>query len=419
MILLSHLIQFPEIYKEEFKKRFLDPEPVDSIIALSDQIKLIQVDLDNLRRQKNEFNENVIHLKDIEKKEAIEKMKPISDKIKNLEESLRESKSLLEKQIYLVPNLSWDKMPVGKDSDSNLVTSVFGSKPDYNFEPKPYYELDIFKRDYLSEKGVEVAGFRGYYIKGNLAKLQKALFDWILKQVQQKGFEYIIAPIMVNEKAMYGTGFFPTGKDDVFEVFEGDKSKYLVGSSEVSLMFLHSNEVLDLSTSKKLTAWTSCFRKEIGAYGKDTKGGIRVHQFDKIETVILCRPEDTEKEFTFLTQVFKQNLEALNLHYHDLETCTGDNSFKNYRMIDIEAWFPASGEYRELASSSICTDYQTRNLNIKCLDSAGKEVVAHSLNCTGITNRTLYAILEQNQQADGTVKIPSPLIEFYGDDFLR
>ena len=346
-------------------------------------------------------------------------MKSVSNQIKESEDTQRNLKTELDLLISKIPNLTWEGIPVGPDDSANVEINVFGLKPDYNFTPKFYYDLPVFKRDYLSEKGVEAAGFRGYYITGELAKFQRALFNWVLDRVLEQGFDLVIPPIAVNENVMIGTGFFPTGMDDVYEVIEGDRTKYLTGTSEPSLMFMESNKHLELEKPRLITAWTTCFRKEIGAHGKDTKGGIRVHQFEKVEMVALCKPENSAKIFDMLTQLFSSNLDLLGLHYHHLEVSSGDISIKNYRQIDIEAWFPASQDFRELSSSSNCTDYQTRNLNITYTNSESQKELAHSLNCTGITNRAMFAIMEQFQKADGSVKVPEVLRKYYPREILE
>lgn len=420
MISLNHLIQNPEVYKQELEKRFSkNPNLVDEIIKLNQEIKPKQQELESLRQKKNSFNDSVISMSVEDREKTIPEMKATSDMIKKLEVELRSLRASLEEKMYQMPNLTWESIPLGPDDSANVETEVYGSKPEFDFEPKNYYDLPIFKRDYLGEKGVQASGFRGYYAVGNLARFQKVLFDWVFDRLMENGFEYVIPPVFVNPEVMYGTGFFPAGIQDTYKVLDGDREFYLTGTSEASLMFLHSNEVLDLSSPKKLTAWTRCFRNEAGSYGKDTKGGIRVTQFEKIETVFLCRPSDSTKVFEEMTNIFRGTLDLLGLCYHDLEVSSGDISIKNHRQIDIEAWFPAQNTYRELASSSNCTDYQTRNLNIKCQDENGETVLAHSLNCTGVVARTMFAIMEQFQDAEGRVRVPRVLIDRFGAEWLE
>jgi seryl-tRNA synthetase len=419
MIDLKHLIDNTDVYTQELKKRFMQEDLAEVLKAAYGEWKERNGELEKVRQEKNQFNEVVIKLSGDEKAEAIAQMKVTSEKLKSLEGEVKELKEKVDELVYKIPNLTWSGIPVGKDDSANVETSVYGTKPNFSFAPKNYFELPVFKRDYLGEKGVEAVGSRGYFITGELSKFQRVLFNWVLDRLIEKNFEYVIPPIMVNEKVMYGTGFFPSGKNDYYTVNPDEDNLFLVGSSEPSLMFMESGNVLNLDAPKKLTAWTTCFRREAGTYGKDTKGGIRVHQFEKVETVLLCKPEDSEQVFDYMTEVFHETLNLLDLYYHDLEVSSGDQSLKNNRMIDIEAWFPAQDAFREVCSSSNCTDYQTRNLNIRYEDKNGDLQLAHSLNCTGITNRTMFAIMEQFQQEDGRVKVPQVLVEKFGKEYLE
>lgn len=418
MIDIKQLTLDPTPYINELQKRNKNPQIALELQDYSKKFNSEQCVLDELRHKKNNFNNIVVTLKGEEKATAIQSMKQVSDSIKSQELIVSELKQKIESLVYKIPNITSNFTPVGKNGDDNKVIKYTGEKPLMNFTPKNYFDLPVFKRDYLGEKGVEAFGSRGYYIKGDLALLQRALYDYILQSLTSKGFEYVIPPIMVNEKTMFGTGFFPDGMEDAYVVTASDKTFYLVGTSEAPLMFMNSNNTLDLTKPQLYTAFTPCFRKEAGSYGQDTLGGIRVHQFDKIETIAICKPEDSEKVFDQLTNIFTENISKLGLHFQDLEVCTGDISIKNNRQIDIEAWFPAQYKYRELCSSSNCTDYQTRNLNITYIDASGNKELAHSLNATGVTNRTLFAILEQFQQEDGSVKIPELLAEKLGKNIL-
>ena len=417
MISLSHLIANPDIYKNELTKRFKDVSSVDSLIGIYNQYKPAQNQLELLRQKKNQFNQVVITLQGQEKIDKISEMKLISDQIQALEVTTRELNVKQNTLLSKIPNLTWEGIPVAKNDEGNVEIARYGTKPEFDFQPLNYYDLPVFKRDYDSVKGVEAAGFRGFYIKGEVAKLQKALFDWTMDRLIAKGFNYIIPPIFVTEDVMLGTGFFPDGQEDCYKVEAGQKDFYLPGTSEAALMYYHSNQTVQMVDPIKLTAYTRCFRKEAGSYGKDTKGGMRVNQFEKIETVFLCKPSISTQVFDEMTKIFQESIDLLGLHYHNLEVSSGDISIKNHRQIDIEAWFPAQEAFRELCSASNCTDYQTRTLNIKCEDN-GEIVIAHSLNCTGMTNRTLFAIMEQFQQKHGTVKIPEVLIKYFGDTTL-
>jgi seryl-tRNA synthetase len=418
MIDIKQLVANPDLFAQELQKRNKDSQIAQLLSKKYKELLTITKELDSQRKVKNDFNSQVMSLEGESKNEAITKMRLVSDNIKSLEKDSNLKRLEVDELLYKIPNLTSDKTPIGKTSEDNIVIKTIGEKTKFDFEPKNYFDLPVFKKNYLGEKGVEAFGTRGYYIKGDLAKLQQVIFSYILEQLEKKGFEYVIPPILVNEKTMYGTGFFPDGIDDSYQVNASDKTFYLVGTSEAPLMFMHSNSTIDLIKPTLLTAFTPCFRKEAGSYGKDTLGGIRVHQFDKVETVALCKPQDANDVFEMLTNTFSENAKSLGLTIHHLEVCTGDISSKNSRQIDIEAWFPAQGQYRELCSSSNCTDYQTRNLNIHYIDQDGNKALAHSLNATGVTNRTMFAILEQCQQKDGSVKLPEVLANRMGKEIL-
>ncbi len=419
MIDIKHLVKNTDRYEKELQIRNLETGKAIELVNTYESKNKLQQEVDSLRSQKNQFNDIVVKLSGEEKQTAINQMRELGAILKAKEAELKDLETTYSTLLYEIPNLTWDGIPVGKTDEDNVETAVFGQKKEYSFTPKHYYQLPTFVRDYAGEKGVKAVGSRGWYMRGELARFQRVLFSWVLEKLEQKGFEYVIPPIMVNEKVMEGTGFFPNSKNDFYSVNPGEDDLFLVGSSEPSLMFLHANEIVNLHKPKLFTAWTDCFRREAGSHGKDTQGGIRVHQFPKIEMVALCESNNSSEVFDLLTGIFTEIISDLGLHFHYLEVCTGDQPMKNTRMIDIEAWFPAQEKFREVCSSSNCTDYQTRNLNIKYIDENGDEALAHSLNCTGITNRTLFAIMEQYQNADGSVNIPEPLKNRFGKDLLE
>ena len=414
MIDIRHLAEHPELYAAELKKRFLEPALAKQTKAAYLALNSLKQDLDERRGKKNEFNKQVVQLKGEEKQAAIARMKENAQETKRLEGEVQTAEEALATLVYQIPNLTHPEIPVGPDDSANVETNVFGSKPDFEFTPKHYYEIPCFARDYKNKEGVAAVGARGYYLTGQLAHLQRALFRYVEDKVIEAGFEYVIPPVMVNEDVMYGTGFFPSSKNDFYTVNPGEDDLYLVGSSEPSLMYLLQGGKLDLDKPRLLSANTTCFRREAGSYGQDTKGGIRVHQFEKIEMVAVCKPAESPAVFDFLTEFFTARAKELGLHFHHLEVSSGDISLKNHRQVDIEAWFPAQEKFRELCSSSNCTDYQTRNLKIRYATDTGRYELAHSLNCTGITNRAMFALLEQFQKADGTVRVPDVLVPYTG-----
>ncbi len=419
MIDVKHLLAHTELYTQELEKRFMDTSLASQTAQAYKHVTQLKQELDEIRKKKNDFNKLVITLQGDEKMSAIASMKESAAKLKELESAHKKAQEELRELVFRIPNITWSDIPVAADDSGNVATRVILNKPAYDFEVKHYYQLPAFERDYKSAEGVEAAGARGYYLTGDLARMQRALFRWVEDRILEAGFEYVIPPIMVNDQVMYGTGFFPSSKNDFYTVNPDEDNLYLVGSSEPSLMYLLQGKKLDLDNPRLLTANTTCFRREAGSYGQDTKGGIRVHQFEKIEQVVVCKPESSMEMFEFLTDFFTETITLLGLHAHHLEVSSGDMSLKNNRMIDIEAWFPAQNKYRELCSSSNCTDFQTRNLNIKYQTDDGSYALAHSLNCTGVTNRTMFAIMEQFQQDDGSVIIPEIIRPYVGFDILK
>ena len=418
MIDIRHLSEQPEIYAAELEKRFLDPDLAAQARTRYLEVNRLKQDLDARREKKNEFNKQVVRLQGEEKQGAITEMKENARRTKALEKELQTAEETLAALAFQIPNLTWEGIPIGASDEANVETATFGEKPAFDFAPQHYYELPCFARDYKHKEGVAAAGARGYYLTGDLAKLQRGLFRWVEDKVLEAGFEYVLPPVMVNEDVMYGTGFFPSSKNDFYTVNPGEDDLYLVGSSEPSLMYLLQGQKLDLDKPRLLSANTTCFRREAGSYGQDTKGGIRVHQFEKIELVAVCKPNQSPEVFEKLTNFFTARAQELGLYLHHLEVSSGDISLKNHRQIDIEAWFPAQDKFRELCSSSNCTDFQTRNLKIRYATDQGTHELAHSLNCTGITNRAMFAILEQFQQADGSVIVPEVLIPYVGFEKL-
>lgn len=419
MISLHNLLQNPNIYREELKKRFMDTNLVDRIIELEDEFKPKQARLEALRKKKNEFNKIVNTLSGQEKQEKIQEMKEVSDTIKDLEAEIKKIKEEQQSIIYKMPNLTWDNIPIGPDDSANTVTDYINSKKEYSFTPKPYYELEIFQRDYNSSKGIEAAGYRGYYITGEIAMFQRSLYEFVMERLINEGFKFVIPPIMVKEEVMYGTGFFPSDQENTYQFDNHGKTMYLTGTSEGALMFLASNQTYDLSVEPlKFTAQTRCFRAEAGKHGTDTKGGMRVHEFEKIETVVITDPDKSQECFNYISGIYQSLIKELGIYAHNLEVSSGDISLKNHRQIDIEGYFPSIDKFKELCSSSNCTDYQTRNLNIKVINKDGEKVLAHSLNCTGVTNRLVWCIMEQFQNEDGTVTIPEILVPKFGKTTL-
>ncbi len=396
-----------EEVKEKLAKRQIDAKIVDEILEIDEKKRELITKLDNLRaeqkREKKKTKESILRKKEI----------------KNLEESLEKVKNEFEKLMLSLPNLPLDSVPLGKDETENKIIKTYGEKPEFDFKPKPHWEL-AKKLDLIDqERSAKVSGSRFFYLKKDLVILEFALIQFVLEKLINKGFIPMIPPYLVKERAMYGTSFFPGAEaSEIYKVNPGEDDLYLIGTSEVSLINYHDNEILE---EKNLPihylGFSPCFRREAGAYGKETKGIIRVHQFEKLEMVSFCKPEDSEKEHQLILSLEEEIMQDLGFHYQVVEMCTGALGYPAAaKKFDIEVWLPGEGRYLELTSCSNCTDFQARRLNIRYRKTPSKEEpkpklnLVHTLNGTACAiSRTLVAILENYQQKDGSIIVPEIL----------
>ncbi len=377
------------------------------LLELDQKKNGLQQKANALRAERNRASKT----KPTEKEIAL--MKKIGEEIAGLEELAKEKEAELKESLFLLPNLNHDTTPLGQDENGNLVERKVGEAPIFNFQPKEHFDIAHVQNLIDTNAGAKVAGSRFYYLKGKLAVLERAVMQFAIDTLASKGFELVLPPIMVKEEALFGTGFFPTDKNEVYSVNPGEDDLYLIGTSEVPLIYLHSDGVLDVQElPKKYVALTPCFRREAGSYGKDTKGLFRVHQFYKTEMVVFCQPEDSWRLHEELLRHEEDILQALGLHYQVVNVCSGDLGFSAAKKYDCEGWFPGQGRYRELTSTSNTTDYQARRSNIKYKTTDNKRHLAHTLNGTAAADRTVLAILENYQQEDGSVLIPEVLRKY-------
>lgn len=384
---------------------------VDKILELDEKRRKLQKEIEDLKFSQNKILKN-IHGKPTKKE--INDSKKIKDKIEGIIPIFQKITKEFNELYFQVPNIPSSDSPIGKDENSNVEIKKFGEIPGFDFRIKDHVELG-FLNDVLDiERGVKIGGTRSYILKNELVILEQSLLRFALDKVREKGFQVMNVPVLVNEDTLLGAGFFPFGREDVYEVNE--KNKFLVGTSEASLVYYYSGEILDgEKLPKLLSGITSCFRKEAGTYGKDTRGVIRVHQFNKVEQVVLCKKEDGNKMFNLISGISEDIVKSLNLPYRLIQICTGDMGAKNHKQIDIEVWFPAQNKYRETHSCSYLTDYQGRRSNIKYKDKDGNKFFVHTLNNTAIaTPRILASIVEIYQQKDGSILIPKVLQEYTG-----
>jgi seryl-tRNA synthetase len=317
----------------------------------------------------------------------------------------------------VVPNVVHPAAPAGGEDDYVVVKEV-GRPPVFDFEPVDHLDLGVRLGALDVERGAKVSGSRFYFLTGVGAQLQLALLNLAAAQAVANGFTLMIPPVLVRPEIMTGTGFLGAHANEVYRLAEDDL--YLVGTSEVPLAGYHADEIIDLSAGpRRYAGWSSCFRREAGTYGKDTRGIIRVHQFDKVEMFVYCQPEDADREHAGLLAWEEEMLAKIEVPYRVIDVAGGDLGASAARKFDCEAWVPTQGRYRELTSTSNCTTYQGRRLSIRYRDENGRPQVAATLNGTLATTRWIVALLENHQQADGSVRVPTALQAYLGKEVLE
>lgn len=381
------------------------------LIKLDEDVRTLQTEIDQLRASRNTGS------KTKPTPDQIKAMKKVGDQIKELEVVIAEKETALKALLITIPNMNHPSTPIGKDDSGNKIEKTVGKQPKFTFTPKEHFDVDSVKSLMDLERGAKVSGSRFYYLKGKLAILERAIMQYAVDFMVKKGFELILPPILVREPAMYGTGFFPADKNEVYTVNPGEDNLYLIGTSEVSLIYMHADEVFERTDlPKKYVAISPCFRRESGTYGKDTKGLIRVHQFFKVEMVVFATPEKSAELHEELLGIEEEFIKSLGLHFQVMNVCSGDLGFPAAKKYDCEAWFPGQGKFRELTSTSNTTDYQARRSNIKYKTADGKREFVHTLNGTVASDRPMLAIIENFQQADGSVLVPEILQKYTGFD---
>ena len=409
--------------REALKKRGEGTGILDTILNIEEQRRDVLKVVEDLRQSRNRLSQEIGYLKK-EGKDAsglLTDAKSISDQITEKENRLRELEDKALQELLLIPNIPDESVPVGKDETENKEVRIWGNRPEFSFEPKNHWDigedLDILDFDRASK----IAGARFVINKGAGAKLERALMNFMLNlHTKEHGYTEIFPPILVNKESMTGTGQLPKFEEDLFR--ENSKGLYLIPTAEVPVTNIHRDEILrEEDLPIYYTAYTPCFRKEAGSYGKDTRGMIRQHQFNKVELVKFVKPEDSFNELESLTNNAEEVLKRLGLHYRVVALCTGDMGFSAAKTYDLEVWFPAQQKFREISSCSNFSDFQARRANIrfKRTGKKGTEFV-HTLNGSGLAiGRTCAAILENFQQEDGSVIIPDALRHSMGTDKIE
>ena len=413
MIDLKQLREHPELFRASQKVRGEDAQLVDKLLAADDLRRAAISEFESLRAKQNVLSKSVGAAKGEEKNALLESAKQLANEVKAADSKRAQAEEIANKLSLGIANLIDPAAPIGGEADFKVIEKI-GTPRDFKaegFEPKDHVELGKILKAIDTERGAKVAGARSYYLTGVGALLELALVNYAISLAVKNGFTPIIPPVLVKPAAMEGTGFLGQAAENVYHLAQDEL--YLVGTSEVPLAAYHMDEILD-SLPIRYTGYSPCFRREAGSYGKDTRGIIRVHQFEKVEMFTFCKPEDAQAEHERLLNWEKEFFNSLELPYRVIDVASGDLGASAVRKFDIEAWVPTQGEYREVTSTSNCTQFQARRLNIRYKEDGVTKPVA-TLNGTLVAvPRTIVAILENHQQKDGSVKVPAALIPFLG-----
>ncbi len=414
MLDIKFIRENKELIKEAAQKKKVNFD-VDELLKIDDERREALASFESLRTEQNKLSDEIAKSSPESRSSMVENLKPLKEKVSIAEDKVREITKTWQKLMLEVPNVPDMSVPVGESEEDNVESKVWGERPVFSFAPKDHVTL-MEEKDLIDlERGTKVAGFRGYFLKGDAVLLQFALWQYFLNGLLSKGFTPLSVPSLVTKNTLFGTGYLPQGEEDLYKTQD---EEYLAGTGEVATMSYHSDEVLDLKNLPiKYVAFSPCFRREAGSHGKDVKGLIRVHEFFKLEQVILCEAshEESVKYHEELTKNVEELVQGLGLHYHILTNCTADIGLGQVKKYDIEVWMPSQEKFRETHSASYFHDFQTRRLNIRYKDNEGKLRYAHSLNNTLVaTPRMLACVIENYQNEDGSITIPEALRPYMG-----
>ena len=416
MIDLKLLREDPDVVRRSQLSRGEDPALVDALLAADVARRAAISTADTLRAEQKAASKRVGSATPAERPGLLEAAKELAAQVKSAESAQADAEVAFTAAHMAISNVVIDGVPAGGEDDYAVLDVV--GEPTQLPDPKDHLELGETLGLIDMERGAKVSGSRFYFLTGQGALLQLGLLQLAVRLATDNGFTLMIPPVLVRPEVMAGTGFLGAHADEIYRIDDDDL--YLVGTSEVPLAGYHSAEILDLSAGPlRYAGWSSCFRREAGSYGKDTRGIIRVHQFDKVEAFIYCKPEEAEAEHQRLLGWQRQMLELIGVPYRVIDVAAGDLGSSAARKFDCEAWVPTQQAYRELTSTSNCTTFQARRLAPRYRDDTGKPQIAATLNGTLATTRWLVAILENHQQPDGSVRVPAALVPFVGTEVLQ
>ncbi|MGO1539631.1 MAG: serine--tRNA ligase [Leucobacter sp.] len=401
----------PETVKRSQRARGSDEAVVDQALAADAARRSALSEFETLRAEQNQFGKQVSAASKEEKPALIARAQELAAEVKAADARAKEAGAEFTELALRIENIIVDGVPSGGEENFDTLREV-GAIPTFEFEPRDHLELGELLGAIDMERGAKVSGARFYFLRGVGARLELAIMNLALDRALQEGFTPLITPTLVKSEVMQGTGFLGEHASEVYHLPEDDL--YLTGTSEVALAGYHSNEILDLDEPVRYAGWSTCYRREAGSHGKDTRGILRVHQFNKLEMFVYTTPEESEAEHERLVAWQEGMLQALGLSYRVIDVAAGDLGSSAARKFDIEAWVPTQGTYRELTSTSNCTTYQSRRLATRYRTESGKTASVATLNGTLATTRWIVAILETHQQADGSVTVPEALRPYLG-----
>lgn len=416
MLDIKMIRQNTDEIKERLATRGVKAEKIDALLEKDKRRRELLVETEGLKQKRNEVSAEIANAKRNKQDatDAIKKMREVGAKIKSLDEELEEVEATVKDMASRLPNLPNPTIPVGPDESANVELRKVGTPREFDFEPKAHWDIgeDLGILDF--DRGAKVSGARFVYYKGLGARLERAVYNFMLDEHAKEGYTEMLPPYIVNAQTMYGTGQFPKFKEDVYQVNGEDMT--LIPTAEVPLTNYYRDEVIPMEKLPVyFTALTPCFRSEAGSAGRDTRGLIRMHQFNKVEMVKFSKPENSYDELEKMTQNAGNIMEKLGLPYHVITLSTGDMGFSAAMTHDLEVWMPAQNKYREISSCSNCEDFQARRAHIQYRDENGKLNFVHTLNGSGLAvGRTVAAILENYQNEDGSVTVPEALRPYLG-----
>jgi seryl-tRNA synthetase len=416
MLDMNFIREQPELVRKNLRDRQMDPSPVDAILALDERRRSMLTEVEALKAERNTVSKEISQMKDAASRQSkIEAMRTVGDKIAALDREVSEVEQDLKATAAIIPNIPDGRTPIGRDDSENVVLRTVGALPEYDFQPKPHWDLGPALGIIDFERGVKITGSRFYVLSGPGARLQRALIAYMLDLHIHQGYTEQYTPFMVKAATLFAAGQLPKFADNLYH--DAEEDFWMVPTAEVPLTGLHMDEILEeAKLPVRYTAYTPCFRREKMSAGRDVRGIKRGHQFDKVEMYIFSKPEESDAMLEKMCSDAESTCSGLGLTYRVKQLCTGDISFGATMTYDIEVWAPGLGEWLEVSSVSNDTDFQARRANIKYRPADGGKIrFVHTLNGSGLgMPRTLIAVLENYQQVDGSIKVPEVLRPWMG-----